>query len=134
MSLYVLIFIGTLAPAVIVGLRRGGDDSIVAAILLASFLGSHIAWGSDRPVMANAVSDLICAAAIVLLCSERWAMRIGVLFVAAVACSLSQEMRGMVAYAHILSIIGHAQNIGTIIGGRTHGRYDRKLRIVGDHI
>lgn len=132
--MYVALFLATLAPAVMVGIWRGGDSAVIAAVLIASFGGAHLAWGHPDPVMANAISDLICAALIVALCRSRWSSIVALLFIAAVACSVLEEMRGLVAYAHLLSAMGHAQNIGLIIGGRDGGKYhrtDHALRYVG---
>jgi hypothetical protein len=122
---YVALFIATLAPAVIVGMARGGDGAIVAVIVLASFLGAHLSWRSPDPVLTNAMSDLACAALIIVLCQARWAMGVAVLFLVAVACSVAHEVRGMSAYVHVISAIGHMQNVATIIGGVENGRRDR---------
>lgn len=127
MTIYVALYLVTLVPAFLVGMRRGGDSALVAVVLLASFLGAHLSWRSEDPVLVNAMSDVICAAIIVILCNARWAMGVAVLFLLAVACSITQEVRGMIAYAHVLSFIGHMQNISTIIGGVEHGRTDRGL-------
>lgn len=124
MSPYVALFIATLAPAVMIGMARGGDSAIVAVVVLASFLGSHLSWRSDDPALMNALSDVICAALIVVLCQARWAMGVAVLFLIAVACSIAHEVRGLIAYAHVISAIGHMQNIATIIGGVENGRTD----------
>lgn len=125
MTIYVALFLVTLAPAVILGMRRGDDSAIVAVVLLASFLGAHLAWRSEDPVLVNAISDLICAALIVILCNSGWPMGVAVLFLLAVGCSLIEEVHGLRAYVHIISVIGHMQNIATIIGGIEHGRTDR---------
>lgn len=134
MTPFVALFMVTLVPAVLAGMMRGGDALVVATVLLASFLGAHLSWDSGHPIMANAMSDLLCATLIVALCSERWAMAVAILFLLAVACSVIAELRVVYGYAHILSILGHAQNIGTLIGGKNGGhrsRTDREIWRIG---
>lgn len=121
MSLYVALFLATLAPAVVTGIRRGGDGTVVAIVLIASFSGAHLSWGSQSPVLANAMMDLVCAAVIVALCHDRWSMTISLMFLGAVAYGVITQLIDAPMHAHVLSAIGHGQNIGLIIGGRDAG-------------
>lgn len=123
MTIWVALFLLTLIPAVGLGLRRGGDSAVVAGVLASSFALAHLSWGSTDPLLANAAADLLCASVVVLFCSERWAMGVVALFALAVATSAAGALVGgdLQMTAHALSAVGHAQNIGLIIGGERDG-------------
>lgn len=124
MTLYLALFLATLIPAIVVGIRRGGDNAIVSLVLLLSFVLANIAWTLPNPIIAQAAGDLLCAALIVSMCSDKWCMGIAALFVFAVFASVvAQFLTGQtILYAQALSALGHAQNIGTWIGGNHDGR------------
>lgn len=137
---YQALFIATLAPAVIVGFRRGGDFRTTALVLLASWLASYVTFYTPEPIWANAVSDVLCTALIAALCHERSCLAVGILFGAVASLSIFYGWYMLpvntytVAYAHTVSIFGHLQNIALLLGASDDGIRNRihdVLRSVG---
>lgn len=122
-----LLFIGTLAPAVLLGFRRGGQFRFTAIVLLISFALSFQSWGYSNPAWANAIGDLICAALIGLFCRERTPILIGIFFAVSAHISIiygiavQPQMGYGALYAHTLSAIGHLQNVALVIGAADGG-------------
>ncbi len=124
MSLFRLIFLMTLAPAAVLGLRRGGDSALCALVLLMSFGSTFLAWPSGDPVFLNAAFDATLALIVALSCESREAAFLGILFAIAAAFSLIFGVTGWASgeyhflYANGLSAVGHAQNIWVAWWGR----------------
>lgn len=131
-----LLFLLTLAPAVWYGFRRGGDFTVVAIVLTGSWALSWVAWPTVDPILTNAMSDLLCAAFIAILCSHRACLFVGLLFGAVSSLSIIYGLCILpsttysLAYAHAVSIGGHLQNL-VLLFGATDAGTGRRLRDLG---
>lgn len=117
----------TLVPAAYVGFRRGGDFRTVAFVLIASFCATIPGWTVVNPILTNAMADTLCAGLIAVFCAHQFAIRIGFLFAASALVSIIYgvavypETEYNRAYAHILSALGHAQNLALFWGAADDG-------------
>lgn len=122
MSLYHILFLCTLSPAVILGFWRKGDFRVVAIILLASFSASYLAFQTPYPIWYSAVSDLMFSALIAAFCQNRTAVVVGITFALSAQLSVIYGMANAPnqvyhpLYAHALSVLGHIENVVLAVG------------------
>lgn len=117
MSIYVIAFLITLIPAVLVGIWRGGNARVIALVIGLSFVLSHLSWVSNHPLYSNTLSDLVCAAIILLYSNTQRCLYMAYLFIIAVMVSMvngiliAPSIEHSIFTAWVLSILGHFQNI-----------------------
>lgn len=124
---YQTIFMMTLIPALVLGMRRGGDFAMTAIVISGSWAISFFTFDTHNPMAANAVSDGLAASFIVAFCTEKAAIRVGLIFFASGLVSIAygvylhpQTSYGA-HYAHVLSGLGHAENLALILGAADDG-------------
>lgn len=132
---YQTLFMLTLVPAIVFGMRRGGDFALTAIVVAGSWAVSYFSFGSQSPIWTNAVSDVLSAAFIAMFCTHKAALRVGLIFFASGLLSIvygvythPQTSYG-VWYAHVLSVLGHAENLALLIGAADDG-IRRRLRSI----
>lgn len=129
--IFKIFFLLTLAPAVYLAFRRGGDFVTTGVVLLGSWGVSLASWPTTAPIWSNAVCDVLCAAFIAVLCGEQACLFVGLLFGVAASISLIYGMYIFPEttydplYAHTLSVIGHTQNVALAIGASDDGIRNR---------
>jgi hypothetical protein len=130
LSIYHILFLITLAPAVVLGLRRGGDFAFAGLMLAASFAAAWAGFSYASPVWNNAVSDFLFGFLMTLFCRERRVLVVAAFFYAATGISIvygicaQPEVGYSIYYAHLLSIIGHIENLALIFGASDVGFRD----------
>lgn len=131
-ALYLL----TLIPAVYLGMRRGGDFITCSIIVLGNWAAGLFTFSTASPVLANAMSDLLSATFIAILCTNRACLFVGLLLGFASTISIVYGMVILpnigyhVVYAHILSTVGHAQNLCLLFGALDDGIRARILEVL----
>lgn len=121
----------TLLPAVVLGFRRGGDFVTASIVVIGSWLISYASFQTSNPLWTNAVSDALCAAFITLLCFERACLAVALLFWASANISLIYglsiypDTNYNSKYAHVISVMGHLQNLALLVGSADDGIRNR---------
>lgn len=123
-TVYVAMFVATLATATLFALKSREREPILAAlVLVANFAASHWAWSTDNPVLWQGVFDLGTAAYFILTGTSIWQLGIGLAYLLSVAVGCgtwlgivpdsSQRPMTYLALSHpdLLSLLGHAANI-----------------------
>lgn len=129
-TIYVCLFVATLATAATHGLTSFNWRLMIAAgLLVADFAGSHFSWMVASP-LASASFDLAIAAWFVLAGTSRWEFFIGLAFLfsglsGVFAPLFPPRPQGVFlawSYPDFTSLCGHAANIILGLGAGDGGR------------
>jgi len=143
LTVYVLAFaLGLAAAAVAALLSRQRRNLAAAGVLVLSLLGSHAAWTTADPVLAQAVVWIATASYFVLAGRERWELAIGAACLSGLAVAVLTATGAIPApadrpgaflawnFADLSSLVGHACSVLLGLGSGDWGRRVRSAAVL----